>query len=190
MKNKKGLQIAILLAVVVIGAYTIGTSLFEGNTIPVVGDKAPNFELVGLDGEPYELSDYKGKWVVVNFWGTFCPPCVREMPLIQSQYEKWHPTGEVEMLAVNLDEPLVTVQSFIDDHVKNHASEGAPLFPVLLDNDIVRKQFGVTSYPTTFFIDPKGVVRHIAVGEMEVGKDPNRDIDALLTRFVGVGKLQ
>jgi peroxiredoxin len=186
MKNKKGLQIVILLAVIIVGAYTIGNSLFDENKIPVAGDKAPDFDLVGLDGKNHSLSDYRGKWVVVNFWGTFCPPCVREMPLIQAQYEKWYPTGKVEMLAVNLDEPLVTVQSFIDDHVAEHAEEGAPVFPVLLDKDIVRKQFGVTSYPTTFFIDPEGVIKHIAIGEMVLGKDPNRDIDALLTKFVGI----
>jgi alkyl hydroperoxide reductase subunit AhpC len=185
MKNKKGLQISILLAVIIIGAYTIGTSLFKETKIPLVGDKAPDFNLIALDGENHRLSEYQGKWVVVNFWGTFCPPCVREMPLIQKQYEKWQPTGKVEMLAVNLDEPLVTVQAFIEEHVSEHASNGAPVFPVLLDKDVVRKQYGVTSYPTTFFIDPKGVVRHIAIGEMELGKDPNRDIDALLTKFVG-----
>ena len=79
----------------------------------------------------HELSDYKGKPVLVNFWGTFCPPCKEEMPDLQKMYDKWKSQGVV-FLEVNVDKNKVTVQSFMDQYKLN--------MPVLLDaKEVVRK---------------------------------------------------
>ncbi|WP_284640310.1 thiol-disulfide oxidoreductase ResA [Paenibacillus silviterrae] len=157
-KHRKWVQIVIFAAVVIIGALTLGNNLFLADKKPVQGGKAPEFKLVGLDGKQHQLSDYKGKIVVVNFWGTFCEPCRNEMPALDRQYAKWKDKNVV-VLGLNIGERPVSVRTFVEQYnVK---------FPILLDdNEEIRKRFGVRDYPTTFFINPDGRIARIQVGEM------------------------
>lgn len=157
-KNRKWIQLVVLLAVLIIGGLTVSSTLSSGDDIPDVGKKAPEFSLIGQDEKVHRLSDYKGKAVVVNFWGTFCPPCREEMPAIQRQYEKWKDKGLV-VLGLNLNESAVTVQSFVRDTQVT--------FPILFDKDLVTaKKYNVTAYPTTFFIAPDGTIKAKFVGGM------------------------
>ncbi|MEW9699036.1 thiol-disulfide oxidoreductase ResA [Paenibacillus sp. SI8] len=159
-KKKKWVQIAIFAVVLIIGVFTIITNLSAADSkkYPQVGSKAPDFSLIGLDGSSHKLSDYKGKPVLVNFWGTFCPPCKEEMPDLQKQYEKWSSKGVV-FLEVNVDKNKITVQSFMEQYKLN--------LPVLLDaKEEVRKLYGVMDYPTTFFIGPDGKVEVKKIGQM------------------------
>ncbi|ANE49029.1 thiol-disulfide oxidoreductase [Paenibacillus swuensis] len=157
-KNKRWVQLVILTAVVLIGGYTIGSALFTDRTkVLKVGDKAPSFSLQGMDGQERSLSDYKGKYVILNFWGTFCPPCVEEMPAIQRQHAKWSKDYPLEVLGVNLSEDAYTVQSFI--------KRNKLVFPIVLDaNRATEKKYALQNYPTTFFIDPDGRIVEIYVG--------------------------
>jgi peroxiredoxin len=159
-KNRKWIQVAILAAVLLIGGWTIGTSLFgDSETIPKAGDKAPSFTVKGLDGNGLKLDDLKGKAVVLNFWGTFCEPCRDEMPALQKQAEKWASSG-LAVIGMNLGENAVTVKSFVDQYKIR--------FPIYLDEDeSIRKRYGVMYYPTTYFIKPDGTVYEIKVGEMD-----------------------
>ena len=157
-KHRRLIQYLILGAVIVVGVFTIASNAFTAKEeIPKVGGKAPNFTLENLQGESVQLDDYKGKYVVLNFWGTFCEPCVKEMPLLQNYYDSFK-DKDLVVLGVNLDEPFATVSSFVRSlEVK---------FPIVLDNDTVRKRYGVMSYPTTFFIRPDGVIQDKVVGEL------------------------
>src|SRR5690606_22088147 len=101
---------------------------------------------------------YEGKVLLVNFWGTYCPPCVKEMPAIQAMYDKYKDQG-FEVLGINMDESTVTVQSFVSSLDLD--------FPILMDKNVVRKQYGVTAYPSTFFINEKGKIVAIKQGEMD-----------------------
>jgi peroxiredoxin len=160
-KNKKWVQLTIFAIVLIIGVFTIVTNLSSSASkkYPQIGEKAPNFNLLGLDGKSHQLSDYKGKVVVVNFWGTFCPPCKEEMPALQRQYDNWG-QQDVAFLEVNLDKNKVTVQSFMDQY---HLS-----LPIVLDTkEEVRKLYGVSEYPTTFFVQPDGKIAAKKVGEMQ-----------------------
>lgn len=175
MARNKWVQITILVAMIAAAAFTVGTSLSASTSTPKVGQQAPNFSLYGLDGELYELNDYLGRPVIVNFWGSFCPPCVNEMPLIQAKYEEYAHTGLI-VLGVNLDESTVTIRNF---------TKGMNLtFPILLDKNVVRKQYGVYQYPSTFFIDSTGKINEIIVGEMTEGKLPAQDIDLAIKRLL------
>lgn len=158
-KNKKWIQIAILTAVLLIGGWTVGNSLFgKSEAVPKAGDKAPAFSVKGLDGKDLKLEDLKGKPVVLNFWGTFCEPCRNEMPALQRQADKWSSSG-LAVLGMNLGENAVTVKSFVDQYQIR--------FPIYLDEEeTIRKRYGVMYYPTTFFIKPDGSVYEIKVGEM------------------------
>jgi peroxiredoxin len=160
-KNRKWIQLAIFAVVLVIGALTIISNLSaSGNKkYPQVGDKALDFALVDMAGQTHKLSEFKGKPVLINFWGTFCPPCKEEMPALQHQYDKWKQQG-VTFLEVNLDTNKITVQSFLDQYKLN--------LPVLLDSkEVVRKDYGVLEYPTTFFIDKDGKIAFKKIGQMQ-----------------------
>ncbi|MFH5184779.1 thiol-disulfide oxidoreductase ResA [Paenibacillus sp. TAB 01] len=158
-KNRRWVQIAIFSVVVLIGALTLINNLYAKDKKPTEGAKAPDFALTALDGTQHHLSDYKGKTVMVNFWGTFCPPCKDEMPAIQHQYEKRDPQ-KVVFLGLNLGESSITVKNFIEQYKVS--------FPILLDdNEEIRKRYGVMQYPTTFFIGPDGKIAKIHIGEMD-----------------------
>jgi len=175
MARNKWVQLTILAVIIAAAVFTVSSNLSAGSSAPQVMDEAVNFSLYGLDGALHELDDYIGKPIIINFWGTFCPPCVREMPLIQSKYEEYADSGLV-VLGINLDESTVTI---------NHFTQGMNLtFPILLDKNVVRKQYGVYEYPTTFFIDEKGVIRQKIVGEMNEGSLPSHDIDLAIRRLL------
>jgi thiol-disulfide isomerase/thioredoxin len=111
------------------------------------------------DGGSVTLSSYKGKVVILNFWATWCPPCRKEMPSMETFYQRYKDKG-LEFLAVDLGERVDAVQKFI-------ASNGYT-FPVLLDGD--RKAgglYGVVAIPTTFIIDRGGRIIGKIVGSTQ-----------------------
>ncbi|PZE21982.1 redoxin domain-containing protein [Paenibacillus xerothermodurans] len=157
-QHRRWVQLTIFTCVLLLGVWTLWSSLYASEEKPVEGSKAPDFTLVGSDGRQHKLSDYKGKTVMVNFWGTWCPPCKQEMPAIQSQFEKHNPDN-VAFLGVNIGESPITVQNFMQQHKLT--------FPILFDdNQETRQRYGVMNYPTTFFIDAEGNIARIWVGEM------------------------
>jgi peroxiredoxin len=157
-KYRKPMQIAILLVFVLVGGITVASALSnDAEAPPTEGQIAPDFSVAGLDGQTYRLSDFRGRHVVLNFWGSFCDPCVREMPLLQQIYEHYADEGVV-VLGVNLDESLATVRSFVRSVDVN--------FPILLDHGKIQKRYGVIYYPTTFVIGPDGKIAHKKVGEI------------------------
>lgn len=152
------MQLSILFIILIVAVFTIGNRFFSEQEAPKVGKKAPDFSLNGMDGRKYRMSDYKDQVVVVNFWGTFCPPCRREMPAIESQYEQWKEQGLI-VLGVNLGEAEATVKGFVRQYQLT--------FPILYDPGMsIRKKYWVTQYPTTFFIK-NGTIRKIQIGEMQ-----------------------
>src|SRR5690554_2636233 len=100
-KYRRWMQVFILTAIFVVGGITLADNLFSEDTIPQEGSRAPEFTLPGMNGEQFKLSDYDGKVVVLNFWGTYCPPCVEEMPIIQNYYEEHAAEQNVQILAIN-----------------------------------------------------------------------------------------
>ncbi|GGF87580.1 redoxin domain-containing protein [Paenibacillus abyssi] len=157
--SRKTVQIVILIGVLLIGGYAIGKTLFaDDQGPPGVGDRPPDFSLLGMDGEVHNLSDYEGKALVINFWGTFCPPCVEEMPEFQRQYEKWR--GEdFDILAINLSEADLPVANFVRQMDLD--------YPLLRDvNRRTERNYGLRSYPTTFFVKKDGTIMEVFVGGM------------------------
>lgn len=152
MKKQRLASRSIILSVFVVAiGYTLYINLFtEKNTILKVGDQAPDFVLKDLNGNNVKLSDYRGKGVFLNFWGTWCKPCEREMPYMERQYQKFNNQG-VEILAINIAESNIPVRKFVD---KYHLS-----FPIPMDKDReVTKAYGIGPIPTTVLIDEKGKI--------------------------------
>ena len=129
-------------------ALVLATLSFAGED-PLVD--APQFSLTTLDGRELTLNDYQGKYLLVNFWATWCGPCKVEMPSLELLYRKFQKRN-FAMIAVSNDifgaqvvEPYIQAQNFT--------------FPVGLDPKLkISNQFGVISLPTTFLIDPQGKI--------------------------------
>lgn len=159
-KYRKKVQVVVLLAVLIIGGYAIFQSFQnnDSNNLIKVGQPAPDFRLANLNNEAVALSDYIGTPLVINFWGTFCEPCIREIPSFQNQYEKWNEQG-LEIVGINLSEDSLTVSNYVRKFNMTYA--------VVRDVDRkTEKKYGLRSYPTTFFVNADGTLQAAVVGEM------------------------
>ncbi len=122
---------------------------------PLVGGPAPSFKLEAVDGQVVKLTDLKGQFVVLNFWSTWCVPCIKEMPEFQKAHESLKP--KVKVIGINLAESKEKIGEFIKAH---HLS-----FPILLDEyGNVSQEYKVIHLPVTFFITPDGIVREKVFG--------------------------
>ena len=122
---------------------------------------ARDFELQDMDEVKKKLSDYKGKVILLNFWATWCPPCVREMPSMERLHQQFS-AEDFKVIAVNQMEDIDQVFAFTGQ------LEIDPTFEILFDsNSEVSQQYAVRGLPTTYLIDKKGKIRYRAVGGRE-----------------------
>ncbi|WP_332649315.1 thiol-disulfide oxidoreductase ResA [Lysinibacillus sp. 54212] len=159
-KQRRSVIRGIILALLAIAiGYTVFSTLTKDKVeILKVGSQAPDFELVDLNGNTHRLSDYKGQGVFLNFWGTWCEPCEREMPAMNRQYTAYKSQG-VQTLAINI------AQS--DFEVKSYVKTMGLTFPVAIDKTkSVMEAYNVTNLPATILINPEGKVEKIITGEM------------------------
>jgi thiol-disulfide isomerase/thioredoxin len=124
-----------------------------------VGSKAPDFLWVQPSGETTRLSALKAKPVVLNFWATWCKPCLAEMPRLE-QTARDNPG--ITFYEIDLDEDGAKVRGFFDSLEITH------LIPLIDVGSAVARAYGLgQGVPTTFFIDPDGIVRATSLGEMD-----------------------
>ncbi|MFC2003099.1 peroxiredoxin family protein [Chloroflexota bacterium] len=162
-KARRAAMLLITLAsVLVSGLVTSGCSPSPPPSTPSptegteIGNLAPDFQLQSLDGQAFSLSSLRGKAVLLNFWASWCGPCIFEMPFLQEIYEEWPGKGLV-LLAINVGESSSQVEKFIQ-------SKGLSL-PVLLDTKAeVAHKYNIRFFPTTFFIDKDGIIQEVRIG--------------------------
>lgn len=122
----------------------------------MIDKEAPAFELSKLDGTQFKLADRKGRIVVLDFWATWCGPCVASLPKITELGQEYK-GAEVDVIAVNIEESSATVRSFLD-RIKISPE-------VVLDLDgAVAKAYQASAIPQTVIIDREGKVKHVFVG--------------------------
>jgi len=121
-----------------------------------VGNPAPDFDTVDLNGDIWSLSKMQGQVVFVNFWATWCAPCREEMPSMQKLYTEM-PADKFKMIALfNNDKPA---------SVKNFIAKLGLTIPILSDEyNIIGTKYGLTGVPETFIVDKKGVIREKFIG--------------------------
>lgn len=126
-----------------------------------VGDAAPNFTLVTLNGKRVSLSDYRGKPVMLNFWYASCPGCEVETPAMQRFYVVQHAAGkDLVILGVNTIDDAPTTQQFVSQH--------GLTYQVVLDNhQNVSTLYNLGGTPTSYFIDRQGIIRSVVVGPVD-----------------------
>jgi len=161
LKNRKTrfiVRSTILIIMISALGYTLYQNFFTEKTRVKVGDQAPDFVLEDMEGNKVQLSSLKGKGVFLNFWGTWCKPCEKEMPYMERQYSYFKNLG-VEILAVNIAESDVAIESFVKKY--------GLTFTVLKDKDrAVTEAYDITPIPTTFLIDKNGKVLKVITGSM------------------------
>lgn len=119
--------------------------------------KAANFTLRDLEGVEHKLSNYKGRWVLVNYWATWCPPCLEEVPDLINLYEN-REQQDVMVIGVVFDyQSIKEVTDYVDDMLMT--------YPIVLSDQAVVSQFeSVSVLPTTFIFNPKGQLVKIKHG--------------------------
>lgn len=130
------------------------------------GNKAPDFTAQLLDGSGVKLSDLKGKPVLINFWATWCGPCVGEMSAFQRLQKDYG--DKFNMIAVNAGEDEKTVKNFI--------TKNSYTFPVALDENYdIASLYPTNGIPYTVVVDANGKIIHVTTGAL--------DADAMYQRY-------
>jgi peroxiredoxin len=128
--------------------------------LPVTSGAAPDFTLESLDGDAITLSDLKGQVVIIDFWATWCSPCVEALDHLQQIHEQYADQGVV-VLAIDIEETREEIASFVADR-------GYTMI-VLLDRDSrVSELYGVQGIPHTLVVDQEGELHHALGGARDV----------------------
>ncbi|MHB8520319.1 MAG: TlpA family protein disulfide reductase [Limisphaerales bacterium] len=134
-----------------------------------VGSKFPDFDEKDLAGKPLSVAGYKGKVVLIDFWATWCGPCVAELPNVLKTYEKHHPKG-FEIIGISLDQDEKALRTFI----KERGVTWQQYFDAKGWASKLAGKYGVTSIPATYLLDGEGKIlaKNLRGGalEAEVGK--------------------
>jgi peroxiredoxin len=118
--------------------------------IITVGDSAPNFSITSDDGRTYTASDFGGRLLVLNFWATWCPPCIEEIPSLDMFQQRMKDKGVV-VLAISVDKNPQIYKRFLE--------RTRPAFTTARDSEAdISASYGTFKYPETYLIDTKGKV--------------------------------
>jgi cytochrome c biogenesis protein CcmG, thiol:disulfide interchange protein DsbE len=132
---------------------------------------APDFSLTGLDNRPIRLADYRGKAVLLNFWATWCAPCLAEMPHFAEWQQKYGPRG-LQILGVSMDDADAPVRAAYRKLKLN--------YPVVMGDEKLGGAYGgILGLPVTFLIDGEGKIRFQDDGETDL-EVIEREIQGLL----------
>lgn len=158
-KKRSFIRGTILVVLAIAIVYSVVTAVMQDKQETLkVGAEAPDFEVVDLNGETFRLSDYKGKGIVLNFWGTWCEPCKREFPAMERQYKHFDSLG-VKLIAINIEQS--------DLEVKRYVKNMGMTFPVAIDKTrSIINAYSVKPLPTTILINQDGIVEKVITGEM------------------------
>ncbi len=160
----------ILLAVLAAVLISRGGASVGGS----IGSQAPSFELMDLDGETVRLADFRGRPVVVNFWASWCGPCVEEFPLLQEAAAAHAPDG-LALIGIVYRDNADAARSFMQEM-------GADWPTVMDPGETVADEFGILAGPPeTFFIDAEGTVVARQIGQLAAG-DLERHLAAILVK--------
>ena len=133
--------------------YTHLIELYEKIKLTAIGEKAPNFVITNNDGIEIELKIFTGKYLLLDFWASWCAPCREENPKILKVFNNFKDNG-FSILSISVDESRANwIKAINDDQIGewNHASN-------LKGWDIVSKLYGVRAVPQNFLIDPNGII--------------------------------
>lgn len=148
----------------------------QGEASPA-GSVAKPFSFV-LDGKPAQLSDYRGKVVVLNFWATWCPPCVEETPSL-NQLQQWIAARGGTVLGISADTDAAAYQQFLKDHGIAFPTYRDPVEQGNLSQ--IGLDYGTMMYPETYVVDRRGRIARKIVGAQDwMSPSMTRYLDSVL----------
>ena len=149
IRISKSLRILASVAAIILIAATTVTAGIEQSA-------APDFTLKSIEGENLKLSEYRGEVVLINFWASWCGPCLQEMPVLSELHDKYKALG-FTVLGVNVEEDSGKARKLLQELPVS--------FPVVLDNEsVVSKQYNVVAMPSTVLVDRNGNMRYLHKG--------------------------
>jgi peroxiredoxin len=159
MQSLKNKIMGPLVLLVAAGAlYVFAMPSYRQGEASLAGSKPMDFPFQ-VDGRSMHLADYKGKVVVLNFWASWCPPCVEETPSLEQLQQTIAPRGGV-VLGVSVDDDMDAYRKFIDDQRVN--------FPTFVDvSKKIAPQYGTSMFPETYLIDRNGKLARKIVGPQD-----------------------
>ena len=156
--NRRVLIVGLLLVAPLLAVLTISFR-FDPHYIasPLIGKEAPNFQLVDLDGQVHQLQDLLGAPVIINFWATYCVPCIAEHPMLTAAAQ--HYRGRAHFLGIIYQDDVELIRQFVDQRGR--------WGPSLIDAEgKVAIAYGVYGPPETFFIDSEGRIVDKVIGQL------------------------
>lgn len=139
----------------------IGLQLIRNNATQPTSGPAPDFTMALYDGGQFSLSEQRGNWVVVNFWGSWCGPCRDEAPELQQAWEKYQDDG-VMIVGVGFRDVESAARAFLRDYNITYPNGND-------DGLRITARYAVTGAPETYIVDPDGNVQAFMIGPLPVG---------------------
>jgi cytochrome c biogenesis protein CcmG/thiol:disulfide interchange protein DsbE len=129
-------------------AMLVALTTFNVQAANVVGAAAPDFSRSDIAGKPLHLADFRGRVVLLNFWATWCTPCIDEMPKF-SAWQKLYGARGLQVIGISMDDELAPVKRFLAKHPVSYDI-------VLGDAHLAESFGGVLGLPLTYLLDPQG----------------------------------
>lgn len=124
--------------------------------IPEVGQAVPFFTTSDYSGNSFDITEFRGKHLLIHFWADWCAECRAEFPKLEKAYQKYK-QNNFEIVAINVAQSEKHVQSFVE--------EFGLTFPMLLDEESeIAKMFGIRGLPTNYFVDTDLTIKKIIIG--------------------------
>jgi cytochrome c biogenesis protein CcmG/thiol:disulfide interchange protein DsbE len=166
--------IRFILVCALIASVSACSPLSARRVSPSLGMAAPDFTLPKLDGGTVQLAGQRGRVVIVNFWASWCGPCVNETPRLVAWYQQHHDSG---LVVLGVDSLYLDSRASVADFV--HKSKVS--YPILLDGEgDVSKQWRAQQLPRSYVVDRSGVIRFMRIGELT-----NDDLTAQVLPLLG-----
>jgi cytochrome c biogenesis protein CcmG/thiol:disulfide interchange protein DsbE len=167
------IAIAVIVALMVAVLATRDPSTERATQSPLINQLAPETAGTTIDGEEVSIDDFRGRWVMVNFFGSWCTPCLEEHPELNAFDLAHKADGDAVLVSVTFDDKAEAAREFFDEHGGD--------WPVIDDpENAIGVAYGVAQVPETFVIAPNGVVVQRFAGPVS-----RAQLDEVIARYEG-----